>query len=209
MSDGSDARRSGVVGRWLTSRKNLAGMAGALVGCGLAFADVGEWPVVAIALYGVGALLAPTDPPEREPRLTDTLRTELDEQVDRSARRAAALPAGTPAAVARIADVLRLVLDRLDEVADGTVDRTAAPERLATAAEIIRADLPGCVSGYLDRGRAASAPRAAAELVRQLDVIAGAVDRLYAEVPDRAALRAAELTRDLLRRHGEPGSADR
>ena len=79
MSDGpvSDGPGRSGVGRWLTSRKNLAGMAGALVGSGLAFADVGSWPLVAVALYGVGALLAPADPPEREPRLTDQLRVEV------------------------------------------------------------------------------------------------------------------------------------
>ena len=201
MSDAPSA-----VGRWLTSRKNLAGMAGALVGSGLAFADIGSWPVVAVALYGVGALLAPADPPEREPRLTDTLRDELDALVDRLERRSGELPGGTPAAFTRIAAVLRLVLDRLDDVADQPGDRVAAPERLATVAEIIRVDLPGCLDGYLGRGRAASVGRAAAELVRQLDVIAGAVDRLAVDVPDHDALRAEELTRDLLRRHGEPGA---
>lgn len=192
--------------RWLASRKNLAGMAGALVGCGFAFADVGAWPVVAVALYGVGALLAPADRPAREQRLTEVLRAELDELVDRSShRRAAALPGGTPAAVERIADVLRLVLDRLDDVADRAVDRNAAPERLATVAAIVRSDLPECLEGYLGRGRASSPGRAAAQLVRQLDVIAAAVDRLAADVPDQHALRAEELTRDLLRRYGEPG----
>ena len=35
-------------------------------------------------------------------------------------------------------------------------------------------------------------------------MIAGAVDRLAAEVPDRHLLRAEELTRDLLRRYGSP-----
>jgi hypothetical protein len=35
-------------------------------------------------------------------------------------------------------------------------------------------------------------------------VIAGAADRLAAEVPDRHVQRAEELTRDLLRRYGEP-----
>lgn len=195
----------GAVRRWLTSRKNLAGMAGALVGTGLAFADVSSWPLVAVALYGVGALLAPSDPPEREPLLTDTLRDELGTLAGRLARRAGELPSGTPAAVERIVSVLRLVLDRLDEVADHPVDRVAAPERLATVAGIIRVDLPGCVDGYLGRGPAASTGRAAAELVRQLDVIAGAVDRLASDVPDRDLLRAEELTRDLLRRYGEPG----
>lgn len=194
----------GAVGRWLTSRKNLAGMAGALVGAGLAFADIGAWPVVAVALYGVGALLAPGDPATAEPPLTDALRSDATALAVRLDRDAGTLPAGAPAAVARILTVLRLVLDRLDEVADQPVDRAAAPERLATAAEIIRADLPSCLDTFGGRGRSSSSARAAAELVTQLDVIAGAVDRLAASVPDVHAQRAEELTRDLLRRHGEP-----
>ena len=42
------------------------------------------------------------------------------------------------------------------------------------------------------------------ELVTQLDLIAGAVDRLAAQVPDVHAQRAEDLTRELRRRHGEP-----
>jgi hypothetical protein len=184
---------------WLTSRKNLVGMAGALVGCGLAFADVSSWPVVAVALYGVGALLTPSDPPERAPQLTDTLREEMAALVERARRER--LPEGTAPVVARIAAVLTVVLDRLDEVADAPLDRAAAPERLAVVSGIVRDDLPATLDGYLRRGPTA---RAAAELARQLDVIAGAVDRLAAEVPDQDVLRAEELTRDLLRRYGEP-----
>jgi hypothetical protein len=195
----------GAVGRWLTSRKNLAGMTGALVGAGLAFADVSAWPLAAVALYGVGALLAPSDPPPAQPQLTDALRSYAADLAGRLDRAAATLPAGAPAAVTRILGVLALVLDRLDEVADQPVDRAAAPERLATVAEIIRVDLPSCLDTFLVRGPSTSSARAAAELVRQLDVIAGAVDRLAAGVPDVHAQRAEELTRDLLRRHGEPG----
>ena len=35
------------------------------------------WPVVAVGLYGVGALVGPSDPhTEPEPRLTDSLRAD-------------------------------------------------------------------------------------------------------------------------------------
>ena len=199
------SERGGAVRRYLASRKNIAGMAGAIVGVGLyAAGAIGDiWPVVAVGLYGVGALVAPSDP-GGEPRLTDVLRSDAAELVARIEPRSAALPAGTVAAVRRIAEVVRLVLDRLDEVADQPADRAAAPERLAVAAEIVRVDLPVCLDTYLGRAPSSSAERAAAELVTQLDLIAGAADRLAAQVPDVHAQRAEDLTRELRRRHGEP-----
>jgi hypothetical protein len=198
------SERGGAARRYLASRKNIAGMAGAIVGVGLYAAGViGDiWPVVAVGLYGVGALVAPSDP-GGEPRLTDVLRSDAAELVARIEPRTAALPAGTVAAVRRIAEVVRLVLDRLDEVADQPADRAAAPERLAVAAEIVRVDLPACLDTYLGRAPSSSAERAAAELVTQLDLIAGAADRLAAQVPDVHVQRAEDLTRELRRRHGE------
>lgn len=195
----------GPVRRYLTSRKNLAGMAGAIVGVGLYAAGVtGDlWPVVAAGLYGVGALVAPADP-AAEPRLTDALRSDAADLAARIEPRAGALPPGTVPAVRRIVEVVRLVLDRLDEVADQPADRAAAPERLAVAAEIVRVDLPVCLDTYLGRAPSSSAERAAVELVTQLDLIAGAADRLAAQVPDVHVQRAEELTRELRRRYGNP-----
>ncbi|WP_232660513.1 hypothetical protein [Pseudonocardia sp. TRM90224] len=192
--------------RYLTSRKNIAGMAGAVLGTGLHVAGlIGDiWPVVAVGLYGVGALVAPADPRNEAPRLTDALRDDGEQLGEGTAARGRDLPIGTVEAVRRILDVLRLVLDRLDEVADQPADRAAAPERLAIVAEIIRVDLPVCLDTYLGRSPSASAEKAAAELVTQLDVIASSVDRLAAAVPDVHAERAEELTRQLKQRHGEP-----
>ena len=104
----SDAGRPGgaaaAARRYLTSRKNIAGMAGALVGVGLHV--VGDlWPVVAAGLYGVDGLA----PPRKD------------------------LPPGALEAVREILDVLRVVLDRLDQVADQPVDRAAATDRLAAS----------------------------------------------------------------------------
>ncbi|GAA3110916.1 hypothetical protein GCM10010464_87150 [Pseudonocardia yunnanensis] len=199
------SERRGVVRRYLSSRKNIAGMAGALAGVGLHLAGViGDvWPVVALGLYGVGALVGPADP-AAAPRLTDALRADAATLVTRIEPRLEALPAGTIPAVRRIVEVVRLVLDRLDEVADQPADRAAAPERLALAAEIVRVDLPMCLDTYLGRAPSTSEERAAAELVAQLDLIAAAADRLAAQVPDIHAERAEDLTRELRRRYGQP-----
>jgi hypothetical protein len=200
--------RAIVVRRYLGSRKNIAGMAGALAGVGLHLAGViGDiWPVVAVGLYGVGALVGPSDPlrdPPPEPRLTDTLRSEAAALLARVQAQAGALPSGTLADVDRIVGAVRLTLDRLDQVADQETDRIAAPERLADAAEILRIELPLCLDTYL--GRAPSTPEepAARELGAQLKLVVARADRLVAQVPDIHVRRAEELTREMRRRHGQ------
>ncbi len=203
MSDRAAALR-----RYLGSRKNIAGMAGASAGVGLHVAGViGDvWPVVAAGLYGVGALVGPGDPvtaPVGEPRLTDTLRGEADAVLARAVSEEYALPDGTPALVRRIVRTVRLVLDRLDEVADREADRIAAPERLARAAEIVRVDLPACLDTYLGRSPSTAEEGAAQELGTQLDLLIGQADRLAAQVPDVHTQRAEDLTREMRRRHGQ------
>jgi hypothetical protein len=200
--------RAVVVRRYLGSRKNIAGMAGALAGVGLHLAGViGDiWPVVAVGLYGVGALIGPSDPlrdPPPEPRLTDTLRSEAAALLARVQAQAGALPSGTLADVDRIVGAVRLALDRLDQPADQETDRIAAPERLADAAEILRIELPLCLDTYL--GRAPSTPEepAARELGAQLKLVVARADRLVAQVPDIHVRRAEELTREMRRRHGQ------
>jgi hypothetical protein len=201
------SERAGAVRRYLGSRKNIAGMAGAIGGVGLHLAGViGDvWPVVAVGLYGVGALLGPGDPPaeQAEPRLTDTLRSEGAAFLARVQAQAGALPNGTVPDVDRIVRTVRLALDRLDQVADQEVDRIAAPERLADAAEIVRVELPLCLDTYL--GRAPSTPEdpAARELRTQLTLVVARADRLIAQVPDVHVRRAEDLTREMRRRHGE------
>jgi hypothetical protein len=199
---------AGAVRRYLGSRKNIAGMAGALVGVGLHLAGViGDvWPVVAAGLYGVGALVGPSEPPGEppEPRLTDTLRSEAATFLSGVQGRAGALPEGAAADVTRIVGAVRLALDRLDEVADQEIDRIAAPERLADAAEIVRADLPTCIDTYLGRAPTTPEEPAARELRAQLKLLVERADRLVAQVPDVHVRRAEDLTREMRRRHERP-----
>jgi hypothetical protein len=182
---------------YLTSRKNLVGMGGAVVGLGLNLAGVvGDiWPAVAVGLYAVGALVTPPDP-KAAPSLTDTLRAESDELAERAAKRP--LPEGALPAVRGILTNCRIVLDRLDHPENGAAD---IPDKLASVAEIVRLHLPACLDAYLRR---APTPAAAAELATQLDVVATAADRLAAEVPDVDVQRAEDLTRELRRRYPEP-----
>jgi hypothetical protein len=196
------------VRRYLHSRKNIAGMVGALVGVGLHLAGlVGDtWPAVAVGLYAVGALVAPPDPvdgPTVEPSLTDILRAEAEAQLTRVELERAELPVGAERAVRHIVRTVRLVLGRLDQVADREVDRIAAPEWLADAAEIVRTGLSECLDTYLLRPPSTSPDTAARELSAQLEMISVQADRLAAQVPDVHARRAEDLTREMRRRHGQ------
>jgi hypothetical protein len=197
------SERAAAVRRYLGSRKNAAGMAGAVTGVGLHVAGVvGDvWPVVAAGLYGVGALVGPSDPVEPPARLTDALRADAAAVLARAESRRAALPPGALDPVRRTVGVLRLVLDRLDQVADQPVDRIAAPERLADVAEIVRAELPVCLDTYLGRAPSTPADVAGRELVAQLGMIAARADRLVEQVPDVHVRRAEDLTEELRRRH--------
>lgn len=180
--------------RYLGSRKNLVGMAGALVGVGLHLAGViGDlWPAAAVALYGASALVAPSDP-KPDPPLSEALRQQASDLV--AGLRPRDLPDGVHTAITRMTGVLLVVLDRLDHVADRPADRAAAPEQLAAVSVLLREDLPACLATY-------RTSRDAGELVTQLDIVAGAVDRLAAQVPDVEVQRSQDLTDELRRRYG-------
>jgi hypothetical protein len=190
--------------RYLGSRKNIAGMAGAVVGAGLHIAGlVGDlWPAVAVGLYGVAALVTPGE--RGDDSYGAQVRASLDELYERVRRDRGRLPMEVPSAIERMLGSLRLVLDRLDGGVDGrSTDLAQAPERLATVAEIVETSLPACLDTYVDRPPSSSVIRAQAALVEQLGVIARAVDRLVAEVPDVHADSAEALTEDLRRRYGD------
>jgi hypothetical protein len=190
--------RAAAMRRYLGSRKNIAGIAGALAGVGLHLAGVigNIWPVVVVGLYGVGALIGPREP-SREPRLTDTLRSQASALRARVEAQADALPLGTVAEVVRIVGDVRLVLDHVDQLADHEVDRIAAPEQLVAATEILLVDLPACLDTYL--GRAPSTPQepAALELESQLRLVVARADRLVAQVPDVHLQLTVQLPDDL------------
>ncbi len=197
----------GVVRRYLTSRKNTFGLAGALAGPVLNLAGiVGDvWPAVSVGLYAAIALAVPPPPPPTilDDPLIDVLRYESREL--RGDLRD--LPPGVAPAITGVLDVLAHVLDRLEQIADRPTDQMEMPRRLAEADGMIRHDLPECLEVYRTRPPTANHARAAAALVEQLTVIATAADRLAAEIPESGADRAATLTEDLRRRYGRSDGA--
>lgn len=150
--------------RYLYSNKNLVGSAGGLVGLGLYFTGVvGDlWPLVVAGLYGVGALATP-------PAKTIDLRSGLDprnlnramaEQLRRIRGR---VPDDVLAAVSRIHDQIREVLDRRDALPPGSPDAFVV-ER--TALDY----LPTALESYLNlpRGYANRVPVSQGRTARQV-----------------------------------------
>jgi hypothetical protein len=150
--------------RYLYSNKNLVGSAGGLVGLGLYFTGVvgGVWPLVVAGLYGVGALATP-------PTKTIDLRSGLDpsnlnramaEQLRRIRGR---VPDDVLAAVSRIHDQIREVLDRRDALPPGSPD--------AFVVERTTLDyLPTALESYLNlpRGYANRVPVSQGRTARQV-----------------------------------------
>ncbi|MFI7702499.1 hypothetical protein [Nonomuraea sp. NPDC049480] len=163
---------------YLGSTRNIAGSCLALLGLLAHFLGLAGayWPVVVAALYGVGALLAPPD----RVRLTIShaevetraLRADLDTLLRRIERR---FPADVQAAVAELAEVLRGVLGRAEQL-------TASPDQLHVVSQTIRSYLPAGLEAY------ANLPRGYA-LARRADRERNAHEELLAQL----ALLDAEM----------------
>lgn len=174
--------------RYLGSGKNLAGCVGGLAGVLLyVFGVVGWfWPVVVVALYLVGALLAPGEKVRLVPDDSAELRSSLETLVRRVSSQASRMPASTVDTVGRIAEVLR--------------DLLAQPARLAVDADLrhavgrlARTDLPLSLETYLNLPWWFASRRAGAgeELVAQLGLLEAeahrVAERFYAADVDRQA----------------------
>ncbi|MEO3870908.1 hypothetical protein ABGB18_19020 [Nonomuraea sp. B12E4] len=138
--------------RYLGSTRNIVGSCLALLGLLAHFLGLAGtfWPLVVVALYGAGALLAPPD----RIRLTISnaeietraLRADLDGLLQRVAGR---FPGDAHAAVDALAEVLRGVLDRAEQL-------TSSPDQLHVVSQTIRQYLPASLQAYanLPRGYA-------------------------------------------------------
>jgi hypothetical protein len=161
--------------RYLGSTKNIVGSALALGGVVLhLFGVAGSlWPVVVVGLYGVGALLAPTD----RVRLTIShaevetrqLRADLDALVAKVT--ATRFPADVVSKVEGLAGVLRDILARAETL-------TASPDQLHVVSQAIRDYLPTSLEAYANLPRSYAITRrgerersAHEELMSQLDLL--------------------------------------
>ncbi|TCO54977.1 hypothetical protein [Actinocrispum wychmicini] len=135
--------------RYLGSTKNLAGCALGLLGVLLRLVGVlgPYWPVVVVALYAAGALLAP---PERVRLLPlsssqeiSQLRADLATLLAQANAHANRLP---PTAL----DTIRNVIEILDGLLDRPGDLTADPEVLHNVIRLARQDLPTSIQSHLN-----------------------------------------------------------
>ncbi|MEU6713468.1 hypothetical protein ABZ897_18450 [Nonomuraea sp. NPDC046802] len=180
--------------RYLGSTKNIVGSVLALLGLLAHFAGLAGayWPVVVVALYGAGALLAPAE----RVRLTIThaevetraLRADLETLLRRIERR---FPADVHTSVDALAEVIRGVLGRAEQLA-------ASPDQLHVVSQTIRSYLPASLEAYanLPRGyalaRRADRERSAhEELLAQLGLLDGELRKVAEAIHrgDEQALR--------------------
>ncbi|MEU7860462.1 hypothetical protein [Nonomuraea sp. NPDC049141] len=181
--------------RYLGSTRNIVGSVLALLGLAAHFLGLAGafWPVVVAALYGVGALLAPPD----RVRLTIShaevetagLRADLDALLGRIDRR---FPGDVHAAVAALAEVIRGVLGRAEQLA-------SSPDQLHVVSQTIRSYLPASLEAY------ANLPRGYA-LTRRVDRERSAHEELLAQL----ALLDAQLRKvaDAIHRGDEQALRD-
>lgn len=153
---------------YLGSTRNIAGSICGLAGVGLVFLGVAGslWPVVVVGLYGLGALLAPSDKRRVVLSLataeTSALRAELDTLVGRLR----GLPPDVIDRVVELAGTLRGVLGRVE-----------SPDHLHVVSQTIRDYLPTSLDAY---GRLPQDRRRAAhdELLSQLDLLKAGLGRV-------------------------------
>ncbi|MBE1875744.1 hypothetical protein [Myceligenerans pegani] len=176
----------GPVGRYVGSRKNLAGTA---LGVGAVAAQLtvglGEfWLAVVAGAYAVGALVMPGEPP-----LTVTLGAgapaqEVEQGVAKIRRAAARLEPGTREPADRLLVALDEIVARWDELA-------GAPEQRYLVESIVGDYLPTSLRRYLDlprrvrvEVRGGTSPQR--ELVAQLELLAEEAGRIRDAVYSRA-----------------------
>ncbi|MFI6346276.1 hypothetical protein [Streptomyces sp. NPDC050560] len=135
---------------YLESRKNIAGMAGGVVGLVLALTGAAGalWPLAVAGLYAAGALIAPperppapgfTDPAEQ----LDALRADFETLYEYLG--SVDLPDAPTRELTALTDVLAALLER-GWVAEALADD---PEGLHKVARAIRGDIPEAVDAYV------------------------------------------------------------
>lgn len=195
--------------RYLGSTKNLAGCVGGLIGLVLYLTGVvgSLWPLVVVGLYGVGALLAPSEKVRLVPvdAVTEAgqLRTELDTLVGKVLGQASRMPSSTVESVQRIAGVLADLLS--------TPSRLAAnPDLQHAVVRLARTDLPLSVQTYLNlpwwfavKRRAGGGASAGEELVAQLGLLEAEAHRVAEQFYAADVDRQADHTRYLRERDAD------
>jgi hypothetical protein len=190
--------------RYLGSTKNLAGSAAGLLGVVLYLVGVlgSYWPIVVVALYAAGALLAP---PERRVRLlplssseeTSQLRKDLATLLTQADSHTNRMPSGAPETVDRIGEILTGILDRPTQL-------TGNPEILHSVIRLAREDLPTSVQTYLNLPHRLPNRKATDHFTTQLALLEKEANRIAEAFYDKDIQQQANHTTYLQSRDETP-----
>ncbi len=174
-SDGRD--------RWLLSTKHLVGAALALGGPALAIAGVVSAPIglaLALPLYAIGALLAPSRSIVRPTVGSSVADTEVTKQLDRlQSSVKGRVPTAVQQRVEHIATTIRETLPRADELGPGS-------RQAHTVVQTATDYLPDALDAYLKLPRSYADAHVVADgktplqlLTDQLDLLAKEMDEVF------------------------------
>jgi hypothetical protein len=194
--------KSGAIGAYVESRKNIAGSACGLVGLVLTFTGVAGpyWPVVVAGLYGAGALIAPPERPSPPDFLDPS--AQLDElRGDFEALRAYLAEVDLPPAAAGRLTELTDLLGALLDPGWATELLAQDPEGMHTLSRAVRQDIPEAVDSFVrtrwwTRMTPGSAPPER-HLERQLALLREEAERLAVAIRETEARRQESHTRYL------------
>ncbi|CAN5288707.1 hypothetical protein BH11ACT4_BH11ACT4_21990 [soil metagenome] len=194
MATSSGSFWRSAVGRWLGSTKNILGsvLAVGAIAAQLVFGLGPLWPLVIVASYGVGALVAPRDRVDLRLGLgagasAEELQAQL--KVFRRAMKGEA---------SRLTDdanaILAKILDALDEIVARWDDLASAPDQRHVVEQMIIDYLPTSIQKFLNlprtfalTSRVAGQKSAHDELIEQLTILEKESDRI------RTALYSRDL----------------
>ncbi|MEU9999790.1 hypothetical protein [Streptomyces sp. NPDC050848] len=183
--------------RYLESRKNLTGSACGIVGIALSFTGAAGslWPLIVVALYAAGALIAPPERPPVPPF------PNAEEQLD--SLRADFATLRTYLAEVELPSAAAERLTELDTLVEALLEPgwVSDPEHLHVLARAVRQDIPEAVDTFV-RTRWWSRVTPGAEpperhLERQLAALHEEAGLIAAALQDAEAIRQEAHTRYL------------
>lgn len=168
----------GRFGRWLSSTKNIAGclLGGAAIVAQLLVGLGPFWPLIVVAAYLVGALVAPRD------RVDLVLGLGADAGTDQLQAQLKVLRRSLSGEASRLDDdaeaEVTKILQSLDDIVARWSDLSAAPDQQHTVEQMIGDYLPTSLQGYLNlprtyalSARVAGRKTAHDELMDQLKIL--------------------------------------
>lgn len=196
-------------GRWVGSSKNILGgvLAVAAIGAQLVFGLGPLWPLVVVASYGVGALVAPRERVDLRLGLGEgASAADLAEQL-KTLRRA------MKGQARRLEDdanaILGRILDSLDDIVAKWDDLAGAPDQRHVVERMIVDYLPTSIQTFVNlprtfalSSRVEGRKSAHDELIEQLTILEAESDRIRTALYSRAVDALSDQSRFLREKFG-------